>query len=391
MSDFLQPGPIATLHLLQDREPELIEVELEESAMERRISLVLPCLISEMDGPALKYIVDELKEINYLSEIIVTLGPATDEEFTKTCAYFQPLKKENRRVRLVWNNGRRISMLFDEMRNRGLDAGPDGKGRSAWMAYGYVLSRRDSHVIALHDCDIVSYDRNLLNRLVYPTLMPDLNYQFSKGYYSRITDRLYGRTTRLLVTPLLRSLITTLGNMPILHYLTCFRYPLSGEFSMVADLARVNYLPSDWGLEVGVLTEVFRNCSLKRICQVELCHKYEHKHQSLSPEDRDKGLNKMAIDISRTIFTALYSGGAILGPEFFGTLRAVFFKEALEMVNRYQDDARINGLKFSRTAEIEAAALYKKRRSVENKDDAVLVAVISAAIAAHRSRKMRVR
>jgi sodium pump decarboxylase gamma subunit len=42
-------------------------------------------------------------------------------------------------------------------------------------------------------------------------------------------------------------------------------------------------------------------------------------------------------------------------------------------------------------AEIEAAALSKKRRSVEHKDDAVLVAVISAAIAAHRSFKMRVR
>jgi sodium pump decarboxylase gamma subunit len=42
-------------------------------------------------------------------------------------------------------------------------------------------------------------------------------------------------------------------------------------------------------------------------------------------------------------------------------------------------------------AEIEAAALYKKRRSAEPKDDAVLVAVISAAIAAHRACKTRSR
>jgi sodium pump decarboxylase gamma subunit len=42
-------------------------------------------------------------------------------------------------------------------------------------------------------------------------------------------------------------------------------------------------------------------------------------------------------------------------------------------------------------AEIETAALRKKRRLVEKKDDAVLVAVISAAIAAHRSRRMPVR
>ena len=39
-------------------------------------------------------------------------------------------------------------------------------------------------------------------------------------------------------------------------------------------------------------------------------------------------------------------------------------------------------------AEIEAAALNKKMRSVAKTDEAVLVAVISAAITAHRSRKM---
>lgn len=358
MSDFLQPGPIATLHLLQDREPELIEAELEEGAIERRITLVLPCLISEMDGPALQHIVSELREINYLSEIVITLGPATDEEFTRACSYFQPLKKQGRRVRLIWNNGRRISGLFDEMRDTGLDAGPDGKGRSAWMAYGYVVSRRDSHVIALHDCDIVSYDRNLLNRLVYPTLMPDLNYQFSKGYYSRVKDRLYGRTTRLLVTPLLQSLVTILGNIPILHYLKCFRYPLAGEFSMAANLALVNNVPSDWGLEVGVLAEVYRNCSLNRVCQVGLCQNYEHKHQILSPEDPDKGLNKMAIDISRAIFAVLYSSGTVMSVDFFDTLRAVFVKEAQNLVNMYQDDARINGLMYDRHTELEAVKTF---------------------------------
>lgn len=42
-------------------------------------------------------------------------------------------------------------------------------------------------------------------------------------------------------------------------------------------------------------------------------------------------------------------------------------------------------------AEIEAVALNKKRRSVVKINDAVLVAVISAAIAAHRSRTMQVR
>ena len=127
---------------------------------------------------------------------------------------------------------------------------------------------------------------------------------------------------------------------------------------MAADLALVDNIPSDWGLEVGVLAEVYRNCSLNGVCQVELCHNYEHKHQALSPGDPGKGLNKMAIDISRTIFSALYSNGTIMSADFFDTLRAVFVKEAQSLVSMYQDDARINGLRYDRRAELEAVETF---------------------------------
>ena len=207
------------------------------------------------------------------------------------------------------------------------------------MAYGYIVARGESYVIALHDCDILSYTRNLLNRLVYPTVMTALDYEFCKGYYSRVTERMHGRVTRLMVTPLIGSLITMLGHLPILQYFRSFRYPLAGEFSMVSDLARVNRIPSDWGLEVGVLAEVFRNCSLNRICQVELCPNYDHKHQELSPEDPGRGLNKMAVDVCSTIFRILASTGVILGDGFFNTLRATFLKEAQDLMGMYHDDA----------------------------------------------------
>ena len=112
--------------------------------------------------------------------------------------------------------------------------------------------------------------RELLARLCFPTVHPNLNYEFAKGYYGRVTDRLYGRVTRLFMTPLLRAMKSVLGPLPLLEYLDAFRYPLAGECSMTTDLVRINRIPSDWGLEVGVLAEVFRNCSQKRICQVEL-------------------------------------------------------------------------------------------------------------------------
>ena len=122
-----------------------------------------------------------------------------------------------------------------------------------------------------------------------PIASPNMDYEFCKGYYARVTDRMHGRVTRLFVTPLIRSLVKLYGSLPLLVYLDSFRYPLAGEFSMIADLARINRIPGDWGLEVETLAEIYRNCSSKRICQVELCETYEHKHQPLSAENPKTG------------------------------------------------------------------------------------------------------
>ncbi|HMK34159.1 MAG TPA: glycosyl transferase [Desulfomonilaceae bacterium] len=354
MSDFQQTEPISTLHMLGNRNLQAIEKEIEEASKSRPIALVLPCLISEMDGPALQGIMNSLESVNYLREVLVTLGPATYEEFQRACEYFMPLQKPNRRVRIIWNDGKNVQSLYEEIREAGLSPGPHGKGRSAWTAYGYVVARGESCIIALHDCDIVSYSKNLLNRLVYPTVMPDLDYKFCKGYYSRVTDRMHGRVTRLLITPLIHALIKILGPLPLLQYLNSFRYPLSGEFSMVADLALINRIPADWGLEMGVLAEVFRNCSLNWVCQVELCENYDHKHQELSEDDPEKGLNKMSIDVCATLFRVLCSSGAVFGPGFFNALRATFLEEAQDLMLMYYSDARVNGLQYDRHSESKA-------------------------------------
>jgi glucosyl-3-phosphoglycerate synthase len=82
--------------------------------------------------------------------------------------------------------------------------------------------------------------------------------------------------------PLIRAMQKVFGYTPLLVYLDSFRYPLAGEFAMTADLARVNKLLGDWGLDFGILAEVFRNSSTQRICQVDLIDTYEHKHQPIS-------------------------------------------------------------------------------------------------------------
>lgn len=348
MSDFYQTGVVATFHRLGKMDLERIEAELMWYAQERPIALVLPSLYSELEGDALKSIVRELKEVEYIKEIVVTLGPASAEEFKYAKEFFSVLPQK---TRIVWNTGSRIDEIYRAIEAAELPTGEHGKGKSTWMAYGYILSEQYFHEIVLHDCDILTYSRDMLARLCYPVANPNLDYDFCKGFYSRVTDRLHGRMTRLLVTPLIRSLQKILGYLPILVFFDSFRYPLSGEFSMDVDLARVNRIPGDWGLEVGVLAEVYRNTATRRVCQVDIAENYEHKHQELSPEDATKGLHKMCVDICKSIFRTLASEGIVFSDGFFKTLVATYVRTAQDMLKRYQDDAAINGLYFDRHEE----------------------------------------
>src|SRR5690606_28192546 len=115
-------------------------------------------------------------------------------------------------VTIVWHDGPRLQELYRLLKDAALPIGEQGKGRSCWMSYGYVLGEADCDVIALHDTDIVTYHRSMLARLCYPVTNPNLGYDFSKGYYPRVGgNRMHGRVTRLLMTPLIRSLSRILG------------------------------------------------------------------------------------------------------------------------------------------------------------------------------------
>lgn len=348
MSDFYQPGAVATMHKLGKNNLDELESRLTRYARTRPIALVLPSLFSEVNGAALKTIVDELKKVHYINEIVVTLGPASESEFIAARQFFSVLPQK---TCVIWNTGRRMKKLYRSIEDEDLPTGSEGKGRSVWMAYGYVLARHEFNAIALHDCDIVSYSRDMLARLCYPVTNPSLDYDFCKGYYARVTDKMHGRVTRLFVTPLIRALQNMLGFHPLLVFLDSFRYILAGEFSMDVNLARINKIPGDWGLEVGTLAEVYKNTSINRVCQVDISENYEHKHQDLSPEDASKGLNKMCVDIAKSIFRTLASEGIVFSDGFFKTLFATYSRTAQDVLKRYEDDASINSLRFDRHEE----------------------------------------
>lgn len=357
MSDFYQTGTITTLHQIGKPSLERLEGDLYRFSKIRPIALVLPALYSEFEGPAMPGIIQELTKVKYLNEIVLVLDQASEKDFQQVRKLMSPIPTE---VKIIHNKGKRITEVYETLARNGLDVGAQGKGRSAWLAYGYVLARGRSDVIALHDCDIVTYNRELLARLCYPVASPTLDYVFCKGYYSRVTNKMNGRVTRLLMTPLVRSIQQLVGQHDFLSFLDSFRYPLAGEFCMIIDMARSNRIPWDWGLEVGSLAEVHRNYSPRRVCQVDIASTYEHKHQALSPDDTGKGLMKMAIDICKSIFRTLASEGVIFSDGLFNSLLVTYLRQAEDIIMKYEADATINGLDFDRHSEAKAVETFTK-------------------------------
>ena len=355
MSDFFQTGALATLHRLGDGNVARLEGELENFSLEMPMALILPCHIKEMGTKALDGIMGMLKRVTYIKQLIVGVDGANVREWRKARRFFRQLPQ---RPRLLWNDGPRIQNLLRVLHDAEVGAGPAGKGRNVWICFGYVLASDQARMVAVHDCDIVTYERELLARLCYPVAHPTLGFDFCKGYYARYTNKLNGRVMRLLVTPLIRSLQSILGPHPFLIYMDTFRYPLAGEIAMRIDLVRRTRIPAHWGLEVGMLADVFRNSSPKSICQSELCERYDHKHQELSSGDADRGLNKMACDITTSIFRTMASEGIKLDAGLFDTLLSAYVRKAEDTLRHYSADARINGLDFDRHQEELAVSTF---------------------------------
>jgi glucosyl-3-phosphoglycerate synthase len=355
MADFFQTGVLTTLHRLTRDADDVIEAELVAIADHNRIGLVLPALYTAFEHPALRRIVDQLQTVRYLKRIVVAIGGATYEQYLHAASFFRAMPTP---VTAMWMEHPRVEELFRMLEHEGIGAGGPGKGRTCWFCYGYLLAREDVDIIALHDCDIRNYDKQLLTRLCYPVANPNLGFEFCKGFYARAAGRMHGRVTRLFFTPLVRALLTLQPTAPFLRFLDSFRYALSGEFAMRADLARVNRIPSDWGLEVGVLAEVFRNCALSRICQVDIADNYDHKHQVLSEHDAGTGLRRMTLEIARNLFRTLAAQGCVLSDAELRTLLVHYQQLAQDTINKYYADAMLNGLQFDRHAEATAVSAF---------------------------------
>ena len=356
MGDFYQNGIVTTLHNLSQRSTDSVESELLEFSDDRRLGLILPCLYSELETTAMPKIIEQLCHVPYLNQLIIGLDCATQEEYTKALGVFRQLPQN---TKVLWNDGPRLKALDQKLRSAKLSPDQMGKGRNVWFCMGYALGSNQADAVAIHDCDITTYDRSLLARLLYPVAHPQFNYEFCKGYYARVANgKINGRVSRLLVTPLLQTLKRVFGSLEYLDYLDSFRYPLAGEMSFRRDVMNDLRIPSDWGLEIGILSEMTRNHSNNRICQVDIADTYDHKHQDLSLHDESAGLSRMSIDISKAIFRKLATNGIVFSQETFRTIKATYYRVALDFIDIYKADAEINGLKLDLHSEEKAVELF---------------------------------
>jgi glucosyl-3-phosphoglycerate synthase len=330
MSDFAQHGLIATLQRLNDSHLEKIEGELAELARERPIALILPCHARDLTQPALAHILAELEAAGWLSEIVVRLNGHTAEAADYARKLFESFARP---AQVLWND---------------LAASPGfgGKGANFRAAVDFVRANAAVRIVVTQDCDVASFRRGDLARLCYAVAHPELGYRFAKAYYSRVTDRLYGRVSRLFLQPLLHSVVRIAGHQPLIDFLLSFRYPLAGEVAMTRELAESLPVADGWGLEIAHLCHVFRSVDPREICQVDGGDAYDHKHQPATT-----ALADMAEEIAREFFAQIAIEGLPAEAGFRAAVAAAYRREAEHALHRSASLAKINALPFDVEAE----------------------------------------
>jgi len=333
MADF-HINKVPTFSLFQHESCEAMEEKVIRASAKIPVGVLIPALFRDLSSEAMHNIIKVLSGTDYISKIYISLDQSDGNEFKQAEKIVQPLGDK---AMLIWNDKPQVSSVIGRIEQQ-LPLGVRGKGRAVWTSLGYIIGKGEVSAIAFHDADIITYDRDFLTRLLFPLMY--MRFQFVKGYYVRYDKKLFGRVTRLFYFPLVRTLKDIFGSTEFLDYMGDFRYPLSGEFATYTSQARMMQFPSDWGIEVGLLGEIYRLVRESRICQIELTSRYDHKHQIVGSEN-EKGLFKMASDIARTFFTHLVSNGVSLNTEIFRTIRLTYLKHAREMVGMYESLAEM--------------------------------------------------
>ena len=309
--------------------------------------VIMPVIGNDLNSLTIKNILRSLNKCDYLQKVFIALSTTHDDDYEKTLKLASKLEIP---CDVIWCNKPEVNKVFEELKKKGLDVtGRNGKGKDLWLAIG--IASLELKAIVIHDADIVSYSDVLPTKLLYSVVEPRLDFWFSKGYYARVnlkTRKMYGRIYRLWINPLLAALQKKLNHSStFIRYLQSFRYPLSGEMAIYTDLALNLRIPSDWGLEIGILAELYRNASNKRICEVDLGF-FEHKHKKIATNSLLKTAEDGLITLLRTLTE---TEGIDVSEAFLLSLQVTYRRFAQDRIRQYHADTLCNCLNYDRHKE----------------------------------------
>ena len=309
--------------------------------------LIVPIIESDLNSPAFAKMIPEINCCDYLKKVFIALSAEQPEVYEQAVRMSRNFKLP---CEVVWCNKPQVKATLEDLRRRGLDVTKlSGKGKDLWIAIG--IASLELYAFAVHDADILAYSKTIPTRMLYPIIEPRLDFFFAKGFYARVnteTRRMYGRVYRLFVNPVLEALEGKIGQPSrFLMYLQSFSYLLSGEFAIYSDLATHLRIPSDWGLEVGMLAELFRNSSYGRICEVDL-GLYDHKHKEVITNGLLSTAEESLITLLRTLTE---TDGIEVTTSFLKSLQVMYRRLAQDKIRQYHADATCNGLDFDRHEE----------------------------------------
>lgn len=345
MVDFDQRG-FAKIHDFS-MEFETLRTRLRSLTQDYPSGVIIPIIESDLKNQVLTGIVDELNECDYLKKVLIALSAKNKESYAEAVRLFDAFTVPHD---IIWCNNPKVASVLEELKQKGLDVTAlSGKGKDVWIAMG--IASLELHAFVVHDADILNYNRMIPTKMLYPVIEPRLDFFFSKGYYARINlekRKMYGRITRLFMNPILEALQEKMQHKSrFISYLQSFSYPLSGEIAIYSDLAMRLRIPCDWGFEIGLLAELYRNASFERICEVDLGF-YDHKHKEVI----GNGLVKTAEDSLVTLLRTLTeTDGIEVSQPFLQSLQVMYRKMAQDKIRQYNADAICNNLEYDRHQE----------------------------------------
>jgi glucosyl-3-phosphoglycerate synthase len=166
-----------------------------------------------------------------------------------------------------------------------------GKGEALWKSL--LVTKGD--IIAWIDTDIVNIHPRFVYGIIGPLLL-NLNIQFVKGFYRRplrVGDKIQagggGRVTELTARPLLNLFYPELSGVI---------QPLSGEYAGRRQSLEKAIFFSGYGVETGLLIDIFERHGLRSIAQVDLLERIHHNQEL-------EALSKMSFVIIQTVLRKL--------------------------------------------------------------------------------------